>query len=123
VDGDSQRRLSLRLDGYYAMSKCYPEMLARMYWEKHAIESVLIRIGSLLPEAPDERILTITAASGARMREGTSARRLESSDDQAERARRRLTNDPVAERYQDRQFVSVDFARKEFAPNAMPRGD
>jgi uronate dehydrogenase len=48
----------LRPDGYYGLSKGYGEMLARMYWEKHAIESILIRIGSVLPTVPDERILS-----------------------------------------------------------------
>ncbi|MBB6408728.1 NAD-dependent epimerase/dehydratase family protein [Mesorhizobium sangaii] len=48
----------LRPDGYYGLSKAYGEMLARLYWDKHAIESVLIRIGSVLPEVPDERILS-----------------------------------------------------------------
>jgi uronate dehydrogenase len=48
----------LRPDGYYGLSKAYGELLARMYWEKHAVESVLIRIGSVLPEVPDERILS-----------------------------------------------------------------
>jgi uronate dehydrogenase len=48
----------LRPDGYYGLSKAYGELLARMYWEKHAVESVLIRIGSVLPEVSDERILS-----------------------------------------------------------------
>lgn len=48
----------LRPDGYYGLSKAYGEMLARLYWDKHAVESVLIRIGSVLPEVPDERILS-----------------------------------------------------------------
>lgn len=48
----------LRPDGYYGLSKAYGEMLARMYWEKHGVESVLIRIGSMLPQVPDERILS-----------------------------------------------------------------
>ena len=48
----------LRPDGYYGLSKAYGEMLARLYFDKHAVESVLIRIGSVLPEVPDERILS-----------------------------------------------------------------
>ncbi len=47
-----------RPDGHYGLSKAYGEMLARLYWEKHAVESVLIRIGSVLPEVPDERMLS-----------------------------------------------------------------
>ena len=48
---------SLRPDGYYGLSKAYGEMLARMYWEKHEVESVLIRIGSTLPKPTNERFL------------------------------------------------------------------
>ena len=48
----------LRPDGYYGLSKAYGEMLGRLYWDKHAVESVLIRIGSVLPEVPDARILS-----------------------------------------------------------------
>jgi len=47
----------LRPDGYYGLSKAYGEMLARMFWDKHAVETVVVRIGSVLPEVPDERIL------------------------------------------------------------------
>ena len=48
---------SLRPDGYYGLSKAYGELLARVYWEKHAVESVLIRIGSTLPKPTNERFL------------------------------------------------------------------
>jgi uronate dehydrogenase len=53
LDHDCQ----LRPDGFYGLSKAYGEMLARMYWEKHKIESVLIRIGSTLPKPTNERFL------------------------------------------------------------------
>jgi uronate dehydrogenase len=53
LDHDCQ----LRPDGYYGLSKAYGEMLARMYWEKHQVESVLIRIGSTLPKPTNERFL------------------------------------------------------------------
>lgn len=141
----------LRPDGYYGLSKAYGELLARMYWEKHAVESVLIRIGSVLPEVPDERILStwishddfvrlvqrcaaaeqvacsvIWGASNnrrsfwrrdARQRIGWEP--LDSSDGEIERVRGRITNDPVAERYQGGKFVSVDFTRPDFAPSAV----
>jgi uronate dehydrogenase len=48
----------LRPDGHYGLSKAYGEMLARLYWEKHAVESIVIRIGSVLPEVPDARMLS-----------------------------------------------------------------
>jgi len=146
----------LRPDGYYGLSKAYGELLARMYWEKHGVESVLIRIGSVLPEAPDERILSTWishddfvrliqrcamaehvacsviwgASNNSRSFWRRDARRLigwaplDSSDDHAERVRGRVTNDPVAERYQGGRFVSVDFSRSDFAPSdVFPVGD
>ena len=147
---------SLRPDGHYGLSKAYGELLARMYWEKHAVESVLIRIGSVLPEVPDERILSTWishddfvrliqrsaaaehvacsvvwgASNNARSFWRRDARRLigweplDSSDDQTERVRGRVTTDPVAERYQGGKFVSVDFTRSDFVPSSMfPQGD
>jgi uronate dehydrogenase len=48
----------LRPDGFYGLSKAYGEMLARMYWDKHEVESVVIRIGSTLPEPTDRRFLS-----------------------------------------------------------------
>jgi hypothetical protein len=128
----------LRPDGYYGLSKAYGELLARMYWEKHAVESVLIRIGSVLPEVPDERILSTWISHDDFVRlvqhcaaaeqvacsvvwgasnntrsfwRGDARRRigwapLDSSDDQTERVRGRVTNDPVAERYQGKSLLA-----------------
>ena len=52
----------LRPDGFYGLSKAYGEMLARMYWEKHAVETVAVRIGSVLPAVPDARMLATWAS-------------------------------------------------------------
>ena len=141
----------LRPDGYYGLSKAYGEMLARLYWDKHAVESVLIRIGSVLPEVTDERILStwISHADFVRLIERCAqAERVEccviwgasnnsrsfwrhdarnrigwapqdSSDDQAERVRGKVTNDPVVERYQGGKFVVVDYSRPDFPPSSM----
>lgn len=46
-------------DSYYGLSKAYAELLARLYWEKHRVESVLLRIGSCAPEPWDARSLQI----------------------------------------------------------------
>ncbi len=35
-----------RPDSYYGLSKAYGELLARMYWDKHGLESACLRIGS-----------------------------------------------------------------------------
>jgi uronate dehydrogenase len=141
----------LRPDGYYGLSKAYGEMLARLYWDKHAVESVLIRIGSVLPEVTDERILSTWispddfvrliercahaehvdcsiiwgASNNSRSFWRRDARRkigwtpLDSSDNQAERVRGKVTNDPVVERYQGGKFVVVDYTRTDFPPRSM----
>jgi uronate dehydrogenase len=43
----------LRPDGFYGLSKMWGEGMARMYWDKHGIESVCVRIGSAV-ERPTE---------------------------------------------------------------------
>ena len=40
-------------DGYYGLSKAYGELMGRMYWFKHGVESVNVRIGSA-PRGADE---------------------------------------------------------------------
>jgi uronate dehydrogenase len=42
-----------RPDGFYGLSKMWGEGLARLYWDKHGIESICVRIGSAL-ERPTE---------------------------------------------------------------------
>jgi uronate dehydrogenase len=42
-----------RPDGFYGLSKVWGEALARLYWDKHGIESICVRIGSCL-ERPTE---------------------------------------------------------------------
>jgi uronate dehydrogenase len=44
-------------DGYYGLSKAYGELMGRLYWFKHGIESVFIRIGSARGEPIDARML------------------------------------------------------------------
>lgn len=48
---------ALRPDGYYGLSKAYGELMGRLYWDKHGVESVFLRIGSCFPEPIDERML------------------------------------------------------------------
>jgi uronate dehydrogenase len=45
-------------DGYYGLSKVYGEMMGRLYWYKHGVESVAVRIGSCFPEPTEERMLS-----------------------------------------------------------------
>ena len=45
-------------DGYYGLSKAYGELMGRMYWYKHGVENVNVRIGSCFPEPTDARGLS-----------------------------------------------------------------
>jgi uronate dehydrogenase len=46
-----------RPDGYYGLTKAYGELMGRLYWDKHGVESVSVRIGSCFPEPVDARML------------------------------------------------------------------
>jgi uronate dehydrogenase len=54
LDADCQ----LLPDGFYGLSKAYGEMMGRLYWFKHGVESVQVRIGSSFPEPVDARMLS-----------------------------------------------------------------
>lgn len=47
-----------RPDGLYGLSKMWGEGLARLYWDKHGIESVCVRIGSCVAEPQEPRHLS-----------------------------------------------------------------
>ena len=44
-------------DGFYGLSKAYGELMGQLYWFKHGVESVFIRIGSSYPEPINARML------------------------------------------------------------------
>jgi uronate dehydrogenase len=44
-------------DGFYGLSKAYGELMGRMYWFKHGVESIFLRIGSAFPEPVNARML------------------------------------------------------------------
>lgn len=46
-------------DSLYGLSKAFGELLGRLYWMKHGVESVLVRIGSCFPEPVDQRMLSL----------------------------------------------------------------
>lgn len=54
LDHDCQ----FRPDGYYGLAKAYGELMGRLYWDKHAVESVFLRIGSCFPEPINARMLS-----------------------------------------------------------------
>ncbi len=47
----------VRPDGFYGLSKAFGENLAQLYWDKHGIETVSLRIGSSFAEPKDRRML------------------------------------------------------------------
>ena len=47
-----------RPDGFYGLSKMWGEGMARLYWDKHGIESVCVRIGSAIPKPTEARHLS-----------------------------------------------------------------
>lgn len=49
---------AFRPDGYYGLSKAYGELMGRMYWDKHGVENVNLRIGSSFPMPVDHRMLS-----------------------------------------------------------------
>lgn len=49
---------ALRPDGYYGLAKAYGELMGRLYWAKHGVENVNLRIGSSFPEPVDARMLS-----------------------------------------------------------------
>ena len=48
----------LRPDSYYGLSKAYGELLGQLYWDKHGLSSVALRIGSCLPAPVEVRHLS-----------------------------------------------------------------
>ncbi len=53
IDADSPPRP----DGLYGLSKAFGEDVARLYWDRYGIETVVVRIGSSTPEPKDRRML------------------------------------------------------------------
>jgi uronate dehydrogenase len=62
---------AFRPDGYYGLSKAYGELMGRLYWDKHGVENVNVRIGSCFPEPVNARMLSTWLSYGdlARMME------------------------------------------------------
>src|SRR5829696_6184509 len=53
-----------RPDGLYGLSKAWGEAMARMYWDKHGIEGISVRIGSTLERPAELRHLSVPSQSG-----------------------------------------------------------
>jgi len=52
---DEKLRLDapVRADGFYGLSKVWGEAMARMYWDKHGIEGISLRIGTTMGRPPE----------------------------------------------------------------------
>ena len=48
---------AFRPDGFYGLAKAYGELMGRLYWDKHGVENVNLRIGSCFPEPTEGRML------------------------------------------------------------------
>ncbi len=48
---------AFRPDGFYGLSKVYGELMGRLYWDKHGVENVNLRIGSCVAEPAEARML------------------------------------------------------------------
>lgn len=48
---------AFRPDSFYGLSKAYAELMGRLYWDKHGVENLNVRIGSSFPEPVDARML------------------------------------------------------------------
>ena len=53
-----------RPDGLYGVSKVYGEMLGRLFYDKHGVESIHLRIGSCFPEPTEARHLSTWLSYG-----------------------------------------------------------
>ena len=83
-----------RPDSFYGLSKAYGELMGRLYWDKHGVENVNLRIGSCFPEPVDARMLAtwLSAADLVRLvRRATLAERVEHAIIWAASANTRMT--------------------------------
>jgi uronate dehydrogenase len=53
VDTRLKLGAAVRPDCFYGLSKVWGEAMARMYWDKHGIEAVVLRIGTALGKPPE----------------------------------------------------------------------
>jgi uronate dehydrogenase len=49
---------AFRPDGFYGLAKAYGELMGGLYFNKHGVESVHVRIGSCFPEPVEARMLS-----------------------------------------------------------------
>src|SRR6185312_2949762 len=54
VDSKLDLDAPFRPDGFYGLSKVWGEAMARMYWDKHGIEGISVRIGTAMGKPPED---------------------------------------------------------------------
>ena len=140
----------VRPDGFYGLSKVWGEAMARMYWDKHGIEGVCLRIGTTMGRAPENfrqlstwmgtddlvqlvmrsieaedvgyaAVWGISANTRAYydLSEGNAigyAPTQNAEDWAAEILKQPNPLDPVAQRFQGGQFVTIDYTPLESRP-------
>ena len=58
VDTKLSLDCDLRPDGFYGLSKVWGEAMSRMYWDKHGIEGICLRIGTAIEQPTEFRHLS-----------------------------------------------------------------
>jgi uronate dehydrogenase len=58
VDSKLDLDCDLRPDGFYGLSKVWGEAMTRMYWDKHGIEGISVRIGTAIEKPTEFRHLS-----------------------------------------------------------------
>ncbi|QNP62697.1 NAD-dependent epimerase/dehydratase family protein [Streptomyces genisteinicus] len=53
-----------RPDTFYGLSKCFGEDLAQLYWDRHGLQTVSVRIGSCFMEPTSVRMLSVWMSPG-----------------------------------------------------------
>jgi uronate dehydrogenase len=135
-----------RPDGFYGLSKVWGEAMARMYWDKHGIEGISVRIGTAMGKPP-ENFRHLSTWFGTADLVDLMMRCIETPDvgytavwGVSDNARSYWDNtgerlgyqprqnaeefaadilgqpnplDPIAQRYQGGQFVTIDFTPTE----------
>lgn len=130
-----------RPDGYYGLSKVWGEMLGRMMYDKHGLESVHLRIGSAIDQPTEARHLSTwlsfddllaavlaaieakavghalvwgVSANSARWWHGDDAARIGfvPKDNAADHAPLPIGDTPLAQRYQGAGFAAQDYTRE-----------
>ena len=143
-----------RPDGCYGLSKVWGEAMARMYWDKHGIEGVMLRIGTTMGKPPenfrqlstwmgdDDLVQLVMRSIEAEdvgfcavwgisdntrayydLSEGNAIgyRPTQNAEDWAEEILAQPNPlDPVAQRFQGGQFVTMDYTPPGQRPAAQP---